>query len=72
MFYRVRDRLRDLLRQYELRERHFESIIRSKELEILLAKARGEEQRHLADVERQVASATDTQVRVLREDVLVY
>ncbi|KAH6917047.1 hypothetical protein BKA70DRAFT_1251242 [Coprinopsis sp. MPI-PUGE-AT-0042] len=30
----VRDRLKEILRQYELRERHFECVIRSKELEV--------------------------------------
>jgi len=65
----VRDRLRDLLRQYELRERHFETVIRSKELEVLLAKARAEEQKHLADMERQVSRATDTQNLQLQQSI---
>jgi hypothetical protein len=38
--YRVRERLKNLLRQYELREKHFDAIIRSKELEVMLSKAR--------------------------------
>jgi len=37
---RVRERLKNLLRQYELREKHFDAIIRSKELEVMLSKAR--------------------------------
>jgi hypothetical protein len=54
----VRGRLEDLLAQYELRERHFEAVIRSKQLELLLAKARVDEQKQLASnahtVEQQV------------------
>lgn len=38
--YRVRERLKNLLRQYELREKHFDAIVRSKELEVMLSKAR--------------------------------
>lgn len=48
----VRERLKDLLRQYELRERHFECVIRSKELELLLSRARAAEQKQLADNEK--------------------
>ena len=40
---RVRERLKTVLRQYELRETQFEAILRSKELEVLLSKARSEE-----------------------------
>jgi hypothetical protein len=40
LHYRVRERLKNLLRQYELREKHFDAIIRSKELEVMLSKAR--------------------------------
>ncbi|KAG8755208.1 hypothetical protein FRC14_004250 [Serendipita sp. 396] len=47
----VRERLKDLLRQYELREKHFEAIIRSKELEVMLSKARTQEVR--SDLERE-------------------
>ena len=45
----VRERLKDILRQYELRERHFECVIRSKELEVLLSRARAAEQQQLAE-----------------------
>ncbi|KIY51309.1 hypothetical protein FISHEDRAFT_37381 [Fistulina hepatica ATCC 64428] len=48
----VRERLKDVLRQYELRERHFECVIRSKELELLLCRARAAEQRQLIENER--------------------
>ncbi|KAF9511465.1 hypothetical protein BS47DRAFT_1330944 [Hydnum rufescens UP504] len=65
----VRTRLEGLLTQYELRERHFEAIIRSKELEVLLAKARAEEQKHLADVERGVSNATEAQNMKLQQNM---
>jgi hypothetical protein len=45
----VRTRLKDVLRQYELRERHFECVIRSKELEVLLSRARAAEQKQLSE-----------------------
>ncbi|TFK77417.1 hypothetical protein BDN72DRAFT_42051 [Pluteus cervinus] len=48
----TRERLKDVLRQYELRERHFECVIRSKELEVLLSRARAAEQKQLAEGER--------------------
>lgn len=48
----VRERLKEVLRQYELRERHFECVIRSKELEVLLSRARAAEQRQLAENEK--------------------
>jgi hypothetical protein len=61
--FSVRERLKDILRQYELREKHFECVIRSKELEVLLSKARAQEQKQLADGERQIAGVAETQVR---------
>ncbi len=50
--YSVRERLKEVLRQYELRERHFECVIRSKELEVLLSRARAAEQKQLAANEK--------------------
>lgn len=50
--FRVRERLKEVLRQYELRERHFECVIRSKELEVLLSRARAAEQKQLSETER--------------------
>jgi hypothetical protein len=50
--YSVRSRLKDILRQYELRECHFECVIRSKELEVLLPRARAAEQKQPAEGER--------------------
>lgn len=60
--YRVRERLKEVLRQYELRERHFECVIRSKELEVLLSRARAAEQKQLADGERVRAEKADEEV----------
>lgn len=65
----VRERLKDLLRQYELRERHFECVIRSKELELLLSRARAAEQKQLADNEK--AKAEKQQEEVLLSSALV-
>jgi hypothetical protein len=48
----TKERLKLVLRQYELRERHFECFIRSKELELLLARYRENEQRQMVDFER--------------------
>lgn len=58
----VRERLKDILRQYELREKHFECVIRSKELEVLLSRARTEEQRNLVEQERRKAAENDAKV----------
>lgn len=61
-FDRVRERLREILRQYELRERHFECVVRSKELEVLLSRARAAEQKQLADGEKSRADRIDEEV----------
>ncbi len=45
----VQERLKHVLRQYELRERHYNTILRSKELEVLVAKARAEEGKQIAE-----------------------
>ena len=58
----VRERLKDILRQYELRERHFECVIRSKELEVLLSRARAEEQKQLAKGEKIRSERADVEV----------
>jgi Myosin-like coiled-coil protein len=49
--FSVHARLKDILRQYELREHHFECFIQSKELEVLLSHARAAEQKQLAEGE---------------------
>lgn len=59
---RVRERLKEVLRQYELRERHFECVIRSKELEVLLSRARAAEQKQLAEGEKTRADRADDEV----------
>jgi len=48
----IRGRLKEILIQYEIRERHFECVIRSKELEVLLSRARAAEQKQLAEGEK--------------------
>ncbi|KAG8954314.1 hypothetical protein FRC03_011535 [Tulasnella sp. 419] len=65
----VRERLKDVLRQYELREKHFETVIRSKELEVLLSRARAEEQKQLAEGERQIATVAEAQNQQLRHQM---
>ncbi|CEL54296.1 hypothetical protein RSOLAG1IB_06944 [Rhizoctonia solani AG-1 IB] len=65
----VRERLKDILRQYERRERHFEAVVRSKELEVLLARARVEEQKGCADVARRVARASEQQNAALQTEL---
>ena len=52
-----------MLKQYELRERHFECVIRSKELEVLLSRARAAEQKQLAEGEKTRAEQLDEEVR---------
>ena len=58
----VRERLKEVLRQYELRERHFECVVRSKELEVLLSRARAAEQKQLADAEKARAEKMEEEV----------
>ncbi|TFK41851.1 hypothetical protein BDQ12DRAFT_677267 [Crucibulum laeve] len=65
----VRERLKEVLRQYELRERHFECVIRSKELEVLLSRARAAEQKQLAENERSKADKQEEEIQQLRKDL---
>ncbi|EEB90826.1 hypothetical protein MPER_10921, partial [Moniliophthora perniciosa FA553] len=65
----VRERLKEVLRQYELRERHFECVIRSKELEVLLSRARAAEQKQLAEGEKARAEKLEEEVQQLRKDL---
>lgn len=62
----VRERLKNVLRQYELREKHFDVIMRSKELELLLAKARS----HELQTEREREADTLTALHQQNEDLL--
>lgn len=65
----TKERLKLILRQYELRERHFECFIRSKELELLLMRYREEEQRHLADYERSQRSRLEEDNHQVRKEL---
>ncbi|KAF8274326.1 hypothetical protein EI94DRAFT_1825664 [Lactarius quietus] len=65
----VRERLKDILRQYELRERHFECVIRSKELEVLLSRARAAEQKQLAEGEKARAERLDEESQQIRKEL---
>lgn len=65
----VRARLKDVLRQYELRERHFECVIRSKELEVLLSRARAAEQKQLAEGEKVRAEKVEEENQQLRKEL---
>ncbi|KAG2062233.1 hypothetical protein BDR06DRAFT_946370 [Suillus hirtellus] len=65
----VRERLKEVLRQYELRERHFECVIRSKELEVLLSRARAAEQKQLAEGEKSRADRMDDENQNLRKEL---
>ncbi|PPQ67918.1 hypothetical protein CVT25_000330 [Psilocybe cyanescens] len=65
----IRERLKEVLRQYELRERHFECVIRSKELEVLLSRARAAEQKQLAEGEKARSSKQEEENQQLRKDL---
>ncbi|KAJ8593226.1 hypothetical protein M405DRAFT_811327 [Rhizopogon salebrosus TDB-379] len=65
----VRERLKEVLRQYELRERHFECVIRSKELEVLLSRARAAEQKQLAEGEKAHADRVDEENQHIRKEL---
>jgi len=65
----VRERLKEVLRQYELRERHFECVIRSKELEVLLSRARAAEQKQLVDREKSRADKLEEENLQFRKDL---
>ena len=58
----VRERLKEVLQQYKLREQHFECVVRSKELEVLLSRARAAEQKQLADAEKARADKLEEEV----------
>ncbi|KAF8921970.1 hypothetical protein CPB85DRAFT_1209902 [Mucidula mucida] len=65
----VRERLKEVLRQYELRERHFECVIRSKELEVLLSRARAAEQKQLAEGDRSRVEKIDEEMHQLHKQL---
>jgi hypothetical protein len=57
----IREKLKIVLRQYEVREQQYEAVLKSKELEILLAKARSEESKHQVDEARAQTRDCQTQ-----------
>ncbi|KAJ7610822.1 hypothetical protein FB45DRAFT_760965 [Roridomyces roridus] len=65
----VRERLKEVLRQYELRERHFECVIRSKELEVLLSRARAAEQKQLAEGEKARAEKLADDIQQVKKEL---
>lgn len=65
----MRERLKEVLRQYELRERHFECVIRSKELEVLLSRARAAEQKQLAESEKVRADRAEEEAQTSRKQL---
>ncbi|KAI0778975.1 hypothetical protein BD413DRAFT_464917, partial [Trametes elegans] len=65
----VRERLKEVLRQYKLRESHFECVVRSKELEVLLSRARAAEQKQLADAEKARADRLEEDSKSLRTEL---
>ncbi|KAI5118264.1 hypothetical protein M0805_008198 [Coniferiporia weirii] len=65
----TKERLKLVLRQYELRERHFECFIRSKELELLLAKYRESEQQQLVELERNRADKAKEEEQQAKKDL---
>ncbi|KAI0323004.1 hypothetical protein OF83DRAFT_4165 [Amylostereum chailletii] len=65
----VRDRLKEVLNQYELRERHFECVVRSKELEVLLSRARAAEQKQLSEGDKMRADKLEEENQQLRKEL---
>ncbi|KAL1739851.1 hypothetical protein HDZ31DRAFT_48662 [Schizophyllum fasciatum] len=65
----VRERLKEVLKQYELRERHFECVMRSKELEVLLSRARASEQKQLLDAEKATWARVEEENALLRKEL---
>ncbi|KAI8990638.1 hypothetical protein BD414DRAFT_569547 [Trametes punicea] len=65
----VKERLKEVLRQYKLRESHFECVVRSKELEVLLSRARAAEQKQLADAQKARADKMEEELRALRKEL---
>ncbi|KAI0828866.1 hypothetical protein BC628DRAFT_1417264 [Trametes gibbosa] len=65
----VRERLKEVLRQYKLRESHFECVVRSKELEVLLSRARAAEQKQLFEAEKSRADKMEEETRALHKEL---
>lgn len=77
--FRFRQRFKSFVEQYELRELHFSSLMRTKECEIQLSQSRAEEQRKRAEIEAtksrqlsgQVSTFTQTESE-LRSQLNIY
>ncbi|CAJ0749449.1 15789_t:CDS:10, partial [Entrophospora sp. SA101] len=75
----LKDKFRSFLEQYELREKHFNSVVRSKDLELQLYEAKLHQQKQLTDQEivkvnslkEQVENFTKTEVE-LRKQLSTY
>ncbi|CAG8569741.1 3639_t:CDS:10 [Funneliformis caledonium] len=75
----LKDKFRSFLEQYELREKHFDSVVRSKNLELQLYEAKLQQQKQLTDQEtikvnslkEQVETFTKTEAE-LRKQLNVY
>ncbi|KAG0003597.1 hypothetical protein BGZ79_000490 [Entomortierella chlamydospora] len=75
----LRDKFQGFLEQYDIREKHFNSVVRSKDLELELAQAKLEQQRKLAQQETakvellksQLSAFTKTEAE-LRKQLNVY
>ena len=59
---RFKQRFKSLIEQYELRELHFHSLLRTKELEVQYNMARFEEKRKAAEAEMSRSRALNAQV----------
>jgi hypothetical protein len=61
-FYSFKQRFKSLIDQYELRELHFHSLMRTKELEVQMNMARFEKERKTAEQELARSRALNAQV----------
>ncbi|CAG8660952.1 2877_t:CDS:2, partial [Acaulospora colombiana] len=61
----LKDKFRSFLEQYELREKHFNSVIRSKDLELQLYEAKLQQQKQLTEQEVNKVTSLKGQVDVL-------
>lgn len=64
-FFRFRQRFKSMIDQYELRELHFHSLMRTKELEVQYNMARFERERKRAEAEVALSQRLNEQVQEL-------
>lgn len=64
---RFRQKFKSFVEQYELRELHFYSLMRTKECEIQLSQARAEEQRKRAEAETTKSRTLSAQVNTFSQ-----